>query len=60
MSYNVKLEEVVCDLPTEQHACARTTYVSCLRGEHDYVDLHSGHGRRSRQDSDLLTILEVV
>ena len=27
-----------------------TTYVSFLRGECDLCDLHTGHGRHSRQD----------
>ena len=35
---------MLCDLHTGQHACARTTYVSCLRGERDLRNLHTGHG----------------
>ena len=35
---------VVCDLHTGQHACARTTYVSFLRGEHDLCNLRNAHG----------------
>ena len=27
------MEDILCNLRTGQHACARTTYVSCLRRE---------------------------
>ena len=42
---------MLVDLHTGQHACALTTYVSCLRGERDLCvmcvflcNLDSGHG----------------
>ena len=44
MRYNFVLVEVLCDLHTGQHASARTTYVSSLRGERDRCDIHTGHG----------------
>ena len=44
MNYNFVLVEVLCDLRTEQHASARTTYLSCLRGERDLCNLDTGYG----------------
>ena len=41
VNYNVVLVEDLCDLHTGQNACARTTYVSSIRGE---CDLRNGHG----------------
>jgi len=36
---------------TQQHASARPTYASCLRGERDMCNLHIEHG------SDVLTAM---